>query len=284
MSGMPGMCLPIEYGGIGFDYRLSMGVPDMWIKTLKERTDEQWDLWSLWHELTTRRPQERNVGYTESHDQAMVGDKTIMFWLADQAMYWHMAKDQHHLEIERAIALHKLIRFLSLTLAGEGYLNFMGNEFGHPEWIDFPREGNNNSYHYARRQWDLGDADYLRYIYLRDFDRGMIELMKQHHVLGAHDLQSLWIGQNEKVLAFRKGGLIFVFNLHPYESYHEFALPVAEAGSYRVIFDSDQLQYGGHDRIDREYVYHTSDMPHREGVQGFSIYLPNRTALVLQRQ
>jgi 1,4-alpha-glucan branching enzyme len=282
MSGMPGMCLPIEYGGIGFDYRLSMGVPDMWIKTLKERADEGWDLWSIWHELTTRRPYERNVGYAESHDQAMVGDKTIMFWLADKAMYWHMAKDQHNLEIERAIALHKLIRFLSLTLAGEGYLNFMGNEFGHPEWIDFPREGNNHSFHYARRQWDLGDADYLRYIYLRDFDRGMIELVKQNKVLGAHDLQSLWIGQNEKVLAYRKGGLIFVFNLHPYESYTHFSLPVVEQGDYRVVFHSDESEYGGHARVDKQYVYQTKSLNEHDGTIGFQIYIPSRTVIVLQ--
>jgi 1,4-alpha-glucan branching enzyme len=283
MSGMPGMCLPIEYGGIGFDYRLSMGVPDMWIKTLKEKTDEQWDLWSIWHELTTRRPQEKNVGYAESHDQALVGDKTIMFWLADKAMYWHMAKDQNNMEIYRAISLHKLIRFLSLTLAGEGYLNFIGNEFGHPEWIDFPREGNNHSYQYARRQWDLGDADYLQYIYLKDFDRGMIEFVKANGVVGAQDLQSLWIGQNEKVLAFRKGGLVFVFNLHPYESYTQFALPVPESGQYRVVFHSDETEYGGNSRIDKSYVYHTGVLQDHYGAQGFSIYLPSRTAVVLQR-
>jgi 1,4-alpha-glucan branching enzyme len=283
MSGMPGMCLPIEYGGIGFDYRLSMGVPDMWIKTLKEKSDEDWDLWTIWHELTTRRPQEKSVGYAESHDQALVGDKTIMFWLADKAMYWHMAKNQDNMEINRAISLHKLIRFLSLTLAGEGYLNFMGNEFGHPEWIDFPREGNNNSYHYARRQWDLGDADYLRYIELKMFDRDMIGLVKQQRVLGAHDLHCLWIGQNENVLVYRKGGLTFVFNLHPHESYTEYPLPVVEPGAYRVVFHSDEAEYGGHSRVDKQYVYHTTELNDRNGAPGFFIYLPNRTALVLEK-
>lgn len=79
MSGMPGMCIPIKDGGIGFDYRLAMGVPDFWIKTISNLSDEDWDLGKMWYELTTRRPGEKNIGYCESHDQALVGDKTIIF-------------------------------------------------------------------------------------------------------------------------------------------------------------------------------------------------------------
>ncbi|MDR2903767.1 MAG: 1,4-alpha-glucan-branching enzyme, partial [Clostridiales bacterium] len=178
MSGMPGMCLPIEAGGIGFDYRLAMGMPDFWIKTISKSRDEDWNLSHLWHEMTQRRPMEKAIGYCESHDQALVGDKTIIFWLADQEMYWGMEKSSNNYVVDRAVALHKMIRLITCSVAGEGYLNFMGNEFGHPEWVDFPREGNGWSYKYARRQWHLADDENLRYQYLLDFDRAMLALMK----------------------------------------------------------------------------------------------------------
>ena len=178
MSGMPGMCLPLRTGGIGFDYRLAMGIPDFWIQTLKE-PDEAWNMRRLWHELTTRRPQEGSIGYCESHDQALVGDKTIMFRLADAEMYWGMNKEHHSFIIDRAIALHKLIRFATLTMACDGYLNFMGNEFGHPEWIDFPRQGNGWSFKYAKRQWSLADNPNLKYEWLLDFDRAMLKILPQ---------------------------------------------------------------------------------------------------------
>jgi|TARA_B110001450_G_scaffold246123_1_gene259899 1,4-alpha-glucan branching enzyme len=68
-----------------------------------------------------------------------------------------------------------MIRLLTASLGGDAYLNFMGNEFGHPEWIDFPREGNNNSYHYCRRQWSLFDNQDLRYSQLGEWDKAMTE-------------------------------------------------------------------------------------------------------------
>ena len=183
MSGMPGMCLPLDDYGLGFDYRLSMGVPDLWIKTLKESSDENWDIIKLWYELVSRRPEERNIGYCESHDQALVGDKTLMFRLCDADMYWHMNKFDPSLVIDRGIALHKMIRLVTASLAGEGYLNFMGNEFGHPEWIDFPREGNGWSYHYCRRQWSLVDNQDLRFTELNEFDKAMIKLLKNNGIM-----------------------------------------------------------------------------------------------------
>src|SRR5205814_10610086 len=176
VSGMVGMARPVEEGGIGFDYRLAMGVPDNWIKLLKEKADEQWSLTELYHTLLNRRWSEKHIGYAESHDQAMVGDKTIAFWLMDKEMYWHMNKASRNLIIDRGIALHKMIRLITFSLGGEGWLNFMGNEFGHPEWVDFPREGNNFSYKYARRQWSLADNEILRYKSLNEFDRAMNHL------------------------------------------------------------------------------------------------------------
>lgn len=276
MSGMPGMCLPITDGGIGFDYRLGMGIPDHWIKTLKHQRDEDWDLWGLWHELVSRRPQEKVIGYAESHDQALVGDKTLAFWLMDKEMYWHMQKDDQDLIIERGIALHKLIRLVTSTLGGNGYLNFIGNEFGHPEWVDFPRSGNNWSYKYARRQWSLVDNQQLKYQYLNAFDRGMLKLLKKHHILSATDTHNLWIDQEQKLLMYRKAGLIFAFNLHPGNSYPQIQIPTGIAGKYKVIFDTDDLEAGGQGRI--KHTNYTTDK-----AGNITLYLPCRTAVVLER-
>ncbi len=243
MSGMPGMCLPQGDGGIGFDYRLAMGVPDFWIRTLKTLPDEKWDLWQLWHELTTRRPGEKNVGYCESHDQALVGDKTIMFWLADKEMYWNMHVGSKNEAITRAIALHKLIRLVTFALSGEGYLNFMGNEFGHPEWIDFPREGNGWSYAHARRQWSLADDEGLQFKYLGRFDRDMLALAKNGRLLDAADTKLLTIDQERKRLAFSRGDYYFAFNFHPTDDQSvDFSVP---PGRYGVALSSDDALYGG---------------------------------------
>ena len=278
MSGMPGMCLPIRSGGIGFDYRLSMGVPDMWIKTLKENTDENWDMHKIWYELNSRRPQEKTVGYAESHDQALVGDKTLMFRLCDAEMYTSMSKDIQSFTIDRGIALHKMIRLITSTLAGEGYLNFMGNEFGHPEWIDFPREGNGWSYHYCRRQWSLADNGLLRYGGLQAFDQAMISLIKKEHLL-TKEAYSLWIGQEENLLIYGKGNLIFAFNFNPNKAF-DFFIPVREEGTYSVVLCTDDMAFSGLGRVDTGYRYTTYKV---NGQLGFKCLLPNRCALVLKK-
>ncbi|MDR3540025.1 MAG: alpha-amylase family glycosyl hydrolase [Desulfosporosinus sp.] len=283
MSGMPGMCLPVKDGGIGFDYRLSMGVPDLWIKIIKERRDEDWSMNQLWYELSDRRPQEKNIGYAESHDQALVGDKTLIFRLADQEMYWHMKKNDQSFIIRRAIELSKLIKFLTITLAGEGYLNFMGNEFGHPDWIDFPTKANNWSYKYACRHWSLMENPELRYADLANFDRETIAFLKAYNLMLAEDLVNLWIDEEDKTLAYRKGGLIFLFNFNPTKSFPDFALPVEKQGEYQVVFNSDEKTFAGQGRIAIDYIYRTKILPERENKLGFTIYIPSRTALVLRK-
>ncbi|MBR5783334.1 MAG: alpha amylase C-terminal domain-containing protein [Clostridia bacterium] len=280
MSGMPGMCLKIKDGGIGFDYRLSMGVPDLWIKTLKEVPDENWDMGKLWFELTSRRPMEKSIAYTESHDQALVGDKTIMFRLCDAAMYTDMSKEHGSVTIDRGMALHKMIRLLTAPLAGEGYLNFMGNEFGHPEWIDFPREGNGWSYHYCRRQWSLADNKYLRYHQLGDFDRAMVALLSKGRTMAA-PARLMWLHQDDKVLVFEKKGYIFAFNFHPHKSFEGYPIPTSEEGKYKVILSTDDPAYGGQGRIDMQYRY-TSEL-YPDGRSAFPVYLPSRTAMVFKK-
>ncbi|MBU3216325.1 alpha amylase C-terminal domain-containing protein [Clostridium estertheticum] len=283
MSGMPGMCIPVSFGGLGFDYRLSMGVPDLWVKILKELSDENWSMNQLWYELTSRRPMEKNIGYSESHDQALVGDKTLMFRLADKEMYSHMLKDDDNLIINRAIEMDKLIKFITITLGGEGYLNFMGNEFGHPEWIDFPREGNNWSYKYAKRQWSLMENKDLKYEYLSNFDREMIKFIKYNKVLSASDVQNLWTDEKLKLLTFRKGGLVFLFNFNPSCSFPKYELPTSENGDYKVVFNSDEVMFGGQSRIDTNYIYHTKVLKHRDNKTGVTINTPSRTVLVLKK-
>ena len=303
MSGMPGMCVPIEEGGIGFDYRLSMGVPDYWVRTLKNVPDERMDLFKMWYELKARRPFEKNIGYCESHDQALVGDKTIIFWLADKEMYDGMSVFSQNVLIDRAVALHKMIRFITLTLSGEGYLNFMGNEFGHPEWIDFPREGNGWSFAFAKRRWDLADRDDLRYAQLSAFDREMLDFAKEYRILEADDLLNLWIDAQDKVIAYRKAGLIFLFNFNPQRSIEHYELPVPEedaeteksgtgnpgkenpgADTYRVVFDSDTGRFGGRDRISQSTVYEVKELREKRGKRGIYIYTPSRTVLVLRKE
>ena len=279
-SAMPGLCLPIADGGLGFDYRLAMGEPDMWIKILKESRDEDWDMWQIWTELTGRRPKEKVIGYVESHDQALVGDKTVMFRLCDREMYWGMEKNKPNMVVERGMALHKMIRLLTMSLGGEGYLTFMGNEFGHPEWIDFPREGNGWSYHYCRRQWSLADNPNLRYQYLNRFEIAMVELAKKNRLFAGKS-RNLYTSNSEKVLAYRRGGTVFAFNFHPTASYDSFFLPVEEPGDYQVILCSDNFDFGGYGRVANDSVY--TAYRQADGRTGFRIYLPNRTAIVLKK-
>ncbi len=283
MSGMPGMCLRVEQGGIGFDYRLAMGEPDYWIKLLKDTRDEDWNMHALWHEMTTRRPQEKVIGYCESHDQALVGDKTILFRMADAEMYTGMTKDYHSMTMDRAIELHKIIRLLTLSLGGNGYLNFMGNEFGHPEWIDFPREGNGWSYKYCRRQWSLVDNHSLKYEWLNDFDRAMITMAREHRVLEDPGAISLWIDQDRKIITFSRGRLLFVFNFHSSYSETQFfihAHTIGE-GAYRVLLSTDEPRFGGQGIVSHDVTYHTGYLEGR-GL-GFHIYSPCRTAIVLEK-
>lgn len=252
MSAMPGMCLPIEIGGIGFDYRLNMGLPDYLIKLMKMR-DEDWSMGTLWYELTGRRPSEKVIGYAESHDQALVGDKTLMFWLADKEMYWHMMADDKSLIIDRAMALHKLFRFIACAIGGEGYLNFMGNEFGHPEWVDFPREGNGWSYYYCRRQWDLADREDLKYKYLQAFDKAMLQFLKTD---AGEPVTLLYVRENEKAIAFTKGKDTYIFNFHPSQTLvHGLQNPEA----FEIVFNTAWQRFGGYVEEDKNEGLLTSE-------------------------
>lgn len=284
MSGMPGLALPIKEGGIGFDYRMAMGIPDYWIKTLKEKKDEDWHPTSIFWELTNRRADEKTISYVESHDQALVGDKTVIFRLIDKEMYWHMMKGDDDMTVARGIALHKMIRLVTLATINGGYLNFMGNEWGHPEWIDFPREGNGWSYKYARRQWDLVDRDDLKYIYLQNFDNAMIELVSGIYNFQTLPVRKLWEKDDDQVLAFMRGDYVFVFNFNPYKSFDGYGI-LAPGGRYRTVLSSDRPEFGGYDNIDEKVKHFTIADPlyTPHGVEWLKLYLPARSAMVLKK-
>jgi 1,4-alpha-glucan branching enzyme len=275
MSGMPGLCRPVDDGGVGFTHRLAMGVPDHWIKLLKHSRDEDWNLDELWGTLSNRRHGEATIAYAESHDQALVGDKTLAFWLMDKEMYWHMGRDDGHPVIERGVALHKMIRLLTLAAGGEGWLNFMGNEFGHPEWLDFPREGNGWSFHYCRRQWSLVDNPDLKYHWLADFDREMVALARGQRLLEAAPARCLWIDHARRILCFERAGLVFVFNFSVAESVTDFDVPATGGGARRLALDSDARCFGGHGRVDPGVVHHPLDADGR-----IRVYAPCRSAQV----
>lgn len=283
MSGMPGLATPLQQGGFGFDFRLAMGTPDYWIKIIKEKPDELWNVAEIYHELSNHRSDEKTIGYAESHDQALVGDKTILFRLLDKEIYFNMAKNQQSLVIDRGIALHKMIRLATLSTAGGGYLNFMGNEFGHPEWIDFPREGNDWSYKYARRQWSLEDDPVLRYKGLAAFDLAMIRLIKNENCLAQAFPFKYFDNEHDQVLAFQRGPLLFVFNFNPGQSFTGYGIPVPQ-GKYQLVLDSDEESFDGFGRLKKGTVYYTQKSGKITSSQPYYIqlYLPNRTALVLK--
>ena len=284
VSGMPGIAADVESGGIGFDYRLGMGIPDFWIKMIKEYRDEDWKPGHILWTLTNRRADEKTISYAESHDQALVGDKTLIFRLADSDMYWHMSKlSDSTYAMDRAIALHKMIRLITISSINGGYLNFMGNEFGHPEWIDFPREGNGWSYKYARRQWHLVEDNDLKYHYLGDFDKAAINLIRSVRKFNETPVEVQWEKSDDQIIAFRRKDLIFVFNFHPNNSYTDYGILI-EQGSYEIVLNTDNPAFGGFGIIDESVEHFTVPDEGAENEKGWlRLYIPSRCGFVLSR-
>lgn len=284
VSGMPGLAAQVNDGGYGFDYRLAMNIPDYWIKIIKEKKDEDWHPSSIWWETTNRRADEKTISYAESHDQALVGDKTLIFRLIDADMYWHMSKFDPKYSVDRGMALHKMIRLVTATTINGGYLNFMGNEFGHPEWIDFPRQDNGWSYKYARRQWGLTDDKNLKYHYLEDFDKAMLQLIKSVNHFETSSLTKLWDNDSDQVLAYQRNDLVFVFNFNPEKSFSGYGF-LTTPGKYKVVLNTDDKLFGGFGLTD-DSVHHQTlfdELYKEEKKEWLKLYLPARTAMVLKK-
>ncbi len=277
VSGMPGMAFPTEKGGIGFDFRMSMGIADYWVKTLKTQSDEQWGMGDIYFRMTDKRNEEQTISYVECHDQAMVGDKTLIFRMVDSKMYTNMSVLTPDMDVARGVALHKMIRLVTLTLASGGYLNFMGNEFGHPEWIDFPREGNGWSCQYARRQWNLADDNLLQYAGLNRFDEAMIHLVEKEHLLDFLP-EKVWEDNDAKILAYRRGECLFVYNFHPFQSVEDYEIP-CDKSKYSIVLNSDSPDFNGFGNVDETMEYHALET---SGRRCLKIYMPSRTVLVLR--
>ena len=282
VSGMPGLCRPTKEGGIGFDYRLAMAIPDYWIRVLKEQKDEEWNIHEMWSVLTDRLPGVGTVSYCESHDQALVGDQTIAFRLMQSEIYFKMSKRDQSFQIDRGIALHKMIRLITIALGGQAYLNFIGNEFGHPDWVDFPRDGNSWSFQHARRQWSLIQNPDLKYRYLAAFDRAMISLVKEFRIFDDPFADQINMDEANQTIVFRRKGLIFVFNFHTSNSVTDYEFAVPEPGDYRIILNSDRPEFGGHERINDQMVY-TTQFREEDQLHRLLIYNTNRTALVFEK-
>ena len=278
VSGMPGLGAPVADGGLGFDYKLAMGIPDFWFKLLKDKPDEYWNVDDIFNELTNRRRDEKSISYVECHDQAIVGGKTLIFELIDADMYFAMERDKPNIRVERGVALHKMIRLVTLATAGNGYLNFIGNELGHPEWVDFPREGNNWSYKYARRQWSLLDNNNLRYQGLYLFDKSMIKTAREYNIFDFEPILNYSHVENH-ILAFSRGNLFFVFNFHPTESFENYCVDVPQDASYNLIFDSDRDEFCGYSRLEWNQKINSF---YRDNRRFISLYLPSRTVLLFQ--
>lgn len=282
MSGLPGLATPTKNGGLGFDYRMAMGVPDFWIKMIKEIPDEKWQVGHIFYELTNKRLDEQVISYVESHDQALVGDKTVIFRLIDKEMYYNMDTARNNLVVERGVALHKMIRLITLATAGGGYLNFMGNEFGHPEWIDFPREGNGWSYAHARRLWSIADDKALRFQYLQAFDKAMLHLLTEHQTLSESYVEKMWDKQSDQILAFQRGDLLFIFNFNPSQSFADYGIKVAPA-RYELLLSTDEERFGGQGLVNMQVEYYVESLSKTTfGDYWLKVYIPARTALIFQ--
>ncbi len=282
MSGLPELAVPFADGGMGFDYRMAMGIPDFWIKYIKEVKDEDWKAGHIFWEMTNRRAGEKTISYAESHDQALVGDKTIIFRLIDSDMYWHMQKGDETFRVNRGVALHKMIRLITASTINGGYLNFMGNEFGHPEWIDFPREGNGWSYKYARRQWELVDNDRLLYHDLNEFDNAMMHLIESEKKFNETPIEKVWDNEGDQLVAYKRRDLLFVFNFNGQKSFIDYGILVKK-GAYKVVLNTDAKQFGGFGFSDDTVVHYTQPS-HLKNKEWLKLYIPSRSALVLRLQ
>lgn len=284
VTGLATLCRPFSEGGGDFDYRLAMGIPDKWIELVKEKKDEDWNMGTIAHMLSNRRYKEKNIAYAESHDQSLVGDKTLAFWLMDKEMYTNMSVTTEETPIiDRGMSLHKMIRLITSSLGGDGYLNFMGNEFGHPEWVDFPREGNNNSLHHARRRWDLYRNPLLRYKQLRDFDIAMNKAEQEFRWLSSDFAYISLKHEDDKIIVFERASLIFIFNFHPSKSFSDYRIGSGVPGKFINVLDSDRKEFGGHVRIGKDNYHYTEDKPWHDRKYSLLIYIPSRTCLVLKK-
>lgn len=273
-SGMPGMTSPPSEGGLGFDHRFAMGIPDFWGKFIKEGRS----VGMLWYEMTNRRRYERTISYVACHDQCINGKDAMIWRLIGDEMYTQMSCLRDSWNTSRGLALYKLMRLVTLATAAHGYLSFMGDEFGHPEWIDGEA--------YAHRQWHLAERDDLRYADLAAFDRDCLrEIVGRHLEQFRTQVRLRHLDEDSRTLAFERDRLLFVFNFHELHSQPALELWVTP-GKYVEMLSSDEPRYSGHGNmvLADPPVEHFSDPHSGSTEQRIGVYLPPLTALTLLRE
>ena len=185
----------------------------------------------------------------------VVGHKTEVAGVSRSEGHLSLA-DEFPFCVSSSVALHKMIRLITASTINGGYLNFMGNEFGHPEWVDFPREGNDWSHKYARRQWSLADNEEYLYHDLNAFDQDMIKLVSKERKFNEWPIEKIWDNEKDQVIAYRRKDLLFVYNFNPTLSFTDYGILIKK-GTYEVVLDSDNKRYGGFALNDDYILHHT---------------------------
>ncbi|KAF1493852.1 1,4-alpha-glucan-branching enzyme, partial [Eudyptula minor novaehollandiae] len=271
VSGMPALCRPIAEGGGGFDYRLAMAIPDKWIQIIKELKDEDWNMGNIVYTLTNRRYEEKYIAYAESHDQALVGDKTLAFRLMDAEMYTNMSVLSPLTPvIDRGIQLHKMIRLITHALGGESYLNFMGNlllyyVLNFNKHLDLLEQAQKRATKMIRGMEHLSSCEErLRELRLFSLEKRRLWghlIAASQYLKGAYKKEGGKLfsraccdrtrGNGFKLkegrfrLDIRKNSLIVIFK-------------------YKILLDSDAAEYGGHQRLDHSAEYFSEEYPHND--------------------
>ncbi|KAH7682202.1 1,4-alpha-glucan branching enzyme protein [Dioscorea alata] len=176
----PGLCESTTQGGLGFDYYVNLSVTDLWLWLLQDVPDQAWSMSKIVNVLVNSQSSNRRMlVYCENHNQSISGGRSFAEILFGN-------NNQNFIGLEdfefRGSSLHKMIRLISFSIGGSAYLNFMGNEFGHPNRVEFPMESNNYSFAFANRKWDLLKDKGL-HMGLFNFDKEMMKLDEKEQIL-----------------------------------------------------------------------------------------------------
>ena len=278
VSGLPGLARPALLGGVGFDYRLQMGLPDFFESVAKDVMDDGISPSRIWHALVSRRFDERHIGYVESHDQAIVGGQSLIFRLLGPKMYTDMHAETQSHDVHLAVAVVNVAKSIVFFLGGEAWMSFIGNEFGHPDWVEFPTPDNDDCFEYAYRKWYLATDSALMYEKMAAFDR---DLMHQRKIAVTWDesyMTAPLLDDNRKLSVFHRDRVVLVCNTTTDVSYEDVWVPVPEQGNYRVILSTEEHRYGGYGRVNENMQYATIAV---DGNAYIRLYVPSMSAIFM---
>ncbi|CAL5392773.1 unnamed protein product [Camellia sinensis] len=273
----PGLSEPTSLGGLGFDYFVNLSASEMWSSLLENVPDSDWSMSKIVSTLVgNRHSADKMLLYAENHNQSISGGRSFAEILFGETM--EHASDKRAL-LFRGCSLHKMIRLITFTIGGHAYLNFMGNEFGHPKRVEFPMESNNFSFSLANRRWDLlenGVHSELLY-----FDKDMMNMDENERILSRGLPNIHHVNDTTMVTSYSRGPLLFIFNFHPTTSYENYSVGVEEAGEYQVILNTDEKKYGGQALIAQDQYIQRTISKRIDGLRNCLVVpLPYRSAQV----